>query len=311
MQHIDFRALEYLTALSKYGSLRKASKMIGVDPAAMSRKLSQLEEENQIKVWERGGNASVITDAGEELLRYHQSIIKSEASVLAKLNRLKGLKKGNIKIAIGEGFITDLIQSSLKEFMWRYPDISLSIEVAGAADAIKMLNAREVDFIITYASSFDHKLETHIERIHPLELIVPMGHPLALQSKEISAHGLKNIPVAIINTSTGMGKLVDHACEVYGLELEPKLQTNSVNALVSFVCSGLGVTFMPKLTVMEEIKQGKIEIVKTNIDMFLQARVRVQSLLDVELSLEAVTFMRFLSENTLFLKFDSNKISVD
>ena len=49
MHHFNIRALEYLNALSKYGSLRKASKMLNVDPAAVSRMLSQLEDQVEMK----------------------------------------------------------------------------------------------------------------------------------------------------------------------------------------------------------------------------------------------------------------------
>ena len=59
MHHFNIRALEYLNALSKYGSLRKASKMLNVDPAAVSRMLSQLEDQVEMKVWERN-NLSLI-----------------------------------------------------------------------------------------------------------------------------------------------------------------------------------------------------------------------------------------------------------
>ena len=182
MHHFNIRALEYLNALSKYGSLRKASKMMNVDPAAMSRMLTQLEAQAEMKVWERNNRHSLLTEAGNELLNYYRSIVRGEAAVLARLTKLKNLQGGNVSIAIGEGFITNLVAKPMQTFMTRYPDINLSIEIAGALDAVKMLEDQQIDFAITYASAPHPKLHSHVERSHPLELIVPKGH--FLTSKE-------------------------------------------------------------------------------------------------------------------------------
>ncbi len=66
----------------------------------------------------------------------------------------------------------------MQTFMTRYPDINLSIEIASALDAVKMLEDQQIDFAITYAAAIasKQKLRTHVERRHQLELIAPKGH---------------------------------------------------------------------------------------------------------------------------------------
>ena len=240
MHHFNIRALEYLNALSKYGSLRKASKMMNVDPAAMSRMLTQLEAQAEMKVWERNNRQSLLTEAGNELLNYYRSIVRGEAAVMARLSKLKNLKGGNVSIAIGEGFITNLVSKPMQTFMARYPDINLSIEIAGALDAVKMLEDQQIDFAITYASAPHPKLHSHVERSHPLELIAPKGHFLTMKEAPVTLQDIKDVSVALIDNSTGMGRLVKHAEQMSHITLQPKLQTNSVTALTNFVSAGLG-----------------------------------------------------------------------
>ena len=81
-----------------------------------------------------------------------------------------------------------------------------------------------------------------------------------------------------------------------------------MTALTNFVVAGLGVTFMPKLTVLEEIESGRIEVVPTEIEVLSKATVKVQSLKGRELSLQAETFLDFLMENTSFLRSDAHAI---
>ncbi|NAZ95534.1 LysR family transcriptional regulator [Vibrio toranzoniae] len=308
MHHFNIRALEYLNALSKYGSLRNASKMMNVDPAAMSRMLTQLEAQAEMKVWERNNRHSLLTEAGNELLNYYRSVVRREAAVLARLTKLKNLQGGNVSIAIGEGFITNLVAKPMQTFMTRYPDINLSIEIAGALDAVKMLEDQQIDFAITYASAPHPKLHSHVERSHPLELIVPKGHFLTSKEAPITLQDIKDVSVALIDNSTGMGRLVKHAEQVSHLTLQPKLQTNSVTALTNFVSAGLGVTFMPKLTVIDEIKSGQIEVVATELEMLSKATVKVQSLKGRALTLQAETLLGFLLENATFLSHDAYNI---
>lgn len=308
MHHFNIRALEYLNALSKYGSLRNASKMMNVDPAAMSRMLTQLEAQAEMKVWERNNRHSLLTEAGNELLNYYRSVVRGEAAVLARLTKLKNLQGGNVSIAIGEGFITNLVAKPMQTFMTRYPDINLSIEIAGALYAVKMLEDQQIDFAITYASAPHPKLHSHVERSHPLELIVPKGHFLTSKEAPITLQDIKDVSVALIDNSTGMGRLVKHAEQVSHLTLQPKLQTNSVTALTNFVSAGLGVTFMPKLTVIDEIKSGQIEVVATELEMLSKATVKVQSLKGRALTLQAETLLGFLLENATFLSHDAYNI---
>ncbi|MEZ8807530.1 LysR family transcriptional regulator [Vibrio atlanticus] len=308
MHHFNIRALEYLNALSKYGSLRKASKMMNVDPAAMSRMLTQLEAQAEMKVWERNNRQSLLTEAGNELLHYDRSIVRGEAAVLTRLAKLKNLKGGSVSIAIGEGFITNLVSKPMQTFMTRYPDINLSIEIAGALDAVKMLEDQQIDFAITYASAPHPKLHSHVERSHPLELIAPKGHFLTMKEAPVTLQDIKDVSLALIDNSTGMGRLVKHAEQMSHFTLEPKLQTNSVTALTNFVSAGLGVTFMPKLTVIDEIKSGQIEVVATELEMLSKATVKVQSLKDRALTLQAETLLDFLLENATFLSHDAYNI---
>ncbi|MEL0611416.1 LysR substrate-binding domain-containing protein, partial [Vibrio echinoideorum] len=71
------------------------------------------------------------------------------------------------------GFISKLVSMPMQTFMARYPDINLSFEIAGALDAVNMLEDQQIDFAITYSSAPHPKLHSHVERIHPLELIAP------------------------------------------------------------------------------------------------------------------------------------------
>ncbi|GAL24780.1 transcriptional regulator LysR family [Vibrio variabilis] len=222
MYHLNIRTLEYLYSIEKYGSLRKAARMLSVDPAAISRALSQLEQIIGVRIWERKSRNSCLTEPGRELVYYYKSILRGEVAVMQKLTQLKEFKKGHVSIAIGEGFISNFVSKPMQSFMVRHPGINLSLEIAGALDAVKMLEDQQVDFAITYASAPHSKLQTHIERTHPLELIAPKGHSLAAGQRPVTLEEIKESSLALIDSSTGMGRLVKHVENISHIKLEPK-----------------------------------------------------------------------------------------
>jgi len=301
MHKLPPRALEYLNAIARYKTLRKAASRLNVDPSAVSRLLSQLEDNLQLPIWDRTNNRNPITPAGDELLQYYRKMCASEQATLSRLDDLLNLRTGEVRIAVAEGIISDLISSPLQSFLKKHKDIQLTVEMAGAQDAVNLLQEEHIDFALTYASVNHPKLHCHLETDHPLELIVPPGHELTERTTPVTFASLADYPIALIDKSTGMGRLVTLAEEVNHLKLIPSLRTNSVAALKSFVMSGLGITFMPRMTVSEEIKQGKIMVVPMENSLFPQAKVRVLSVEGRELTLAAQALLNHLSDTMTFL----------
>lgn len=308
MQHLNPRALEYLNAVARFGTIRKAAARLNVDPSAVSRMLSQLEDVVEMTIWDRSNPKQPITAAGEELLRYFKKMQASEAATMSRLHDLVGLRAGEVRIAVGEGFISDLISSSLQSFLSAYPGIQISVEMAGALDAVQMLEDNEIDFAITYAPARHPKLNCLIEKRHPLDLIMPSDHPLSNTTAPLAIEDILNYPLALIDRSTGMGRLVSFVEEVSHVRLEPQLKTNSVAVLTNFVTSGMGITFMPKFTVIEEIRAGKISVISMEHPTLSQAHARVLSAEGRELTLAAQAFLDHLKHSMSFLMFNADEI---
>ncbi len=115
-----------------------------------------------------------------------------------------------------------------------------------------------VDLALVYAPVEDGELDVHVDTRQPLDLIIPANHALAGHRGAVPMRALRNESLALIHNSTGMGQLAVIAAQLERIELRPKLRTNSVAVLTNFVKSGIGVAFMPELTVSHEIEAGHI-----------------------------------------------------
>jgi len=311
MNKLSPRALEYLNAVARFGSLRKAAAKLDVDPSAISRLLAILEEEVGLPLWERSTRGSRITWAGGELLNHFRQIQASETATLSRIHDLRDLRTGEVKIAVGEGFIADLISAPLQDFISCYPGIQISVETAGANEAIMLIKDDQVDFGVVYACPQAAELHCHVQTSHPLDLIAPYHHPLVQENKAVNFKDICNYPLALIDSTYGMGKLVRMVEELEQVSLTPNLRTNSVTVLKKFVSSGLGITFMPQLTVADEIKAKTIRCVPIKHHLMASARAQVVSHKRRELAMPARALMEHLQSSMSFLREDAPALKVN
>jgi len=260
MLNLNQRALAYLGEVSRRGSLRKAAAHLGIDASAISRQLKGLEEWLGVAVIERQGNGVRATPAGRLLVEHYHAQRTAEEAVLSQLMALQGLERGEVRIAVGEGFIADLISAPLQSFMAAFPGIELEVLMAGVNEAMALVKEDEVDLALLYAPPVDPLLHAHVETRQPLDLIVPPDHSLLTLDRSVVLGDLAGLPLGLMDNCFGMRQMVNLVAQQERVHLQARLRTNSVAVLKNFVRSGIGVTFMPELTVMEEIRHGDIRV---------------------------------------------------
>ncbi|MBZ9557953.1 MULTISPECIES: LysR substrate-binding domain-containing protein [unclassified Modicisalibacter] len=307
MSPFKTRALEYLDAIVHYGSLRRAAAQLGVNPSALSRQLRALEEELDTLLLVRASRVA-LTPAGELILRHYRDQRAAERATLSRLQALQNLERGEVRIAVGEGFIADLISAPLQNFLATYPGLEIEVRMAGLSEAMLLVKEDAVDLALLYAPPDDRQLVSHIDRCQPLDLIVPAGHALAEAPAPLSLAAIADHPLALIDGRTGMGQLVDMALYAVHLSYRPRMTTNSVSVLKNFVRSGLGVTFMPELTVLEEIHEGSIVVREVEADVLRHARARIVSQAERPLTVAAQAFIHHLRHSMRFFSADAPRV---
>lgn len=304
MSPFKTRALEYLDAVIHYGSLRRAAAQLGVNPSALSRHLHALEAELEVTLLVRASRIA-LTPAGELILRHFRDQRAAERATLSQLHALQTLERGEVRIAVGEGFIADLISTPLQHFLTTYPGLEIEVKMAGLTEAMLLVKEDAVDLALLYAPPRDPQLTSHIDRLQPLDLIMPADHDLAPASTPLPLADIAAHPLALIDSHTGMGRLVDMALHTAHLSLRPRMRTNSVSVLKNFVRSGLGVTFMPALTVLEEIQEGSIVVRNVEADSLRHARASIVSHVDRPLTVAANALIEHLRGSMRFFHADA------
>ncbi|QOR40605.1 LysR family transcriptional regulator [Billgrantia diversa] len=306
---LNQRALAYLNEVIRQGSLRRAAARLGVDASAISRQLKALEEDLGIRLCERHGGGMRPTEAGRLLVKHFHAQRSAEEAVLSQLMAIQGLARGEVRIAVGEGFIADLITAPLGAFMSAFAGIDVEIRMAGVNEAISLIKDMEVDLALLYAPPVDPLIHAHVETRQPLDLIVPPGHALAKLPRPVRLRDLEGAPLALMDNPFGMRQMANMVAHHERVHLDARLHTNSVAVLKNFVRSGIGVTFMPELTVSDEIQRGEILALPMAYPIMNGARAQIVSLEGRELTVAAKACVEHLQKGMRFFRGDAPRLA--
>lgn len=302
---LNARALHYLAEVIRKGSVRRAAASLGVDATAISRRIKALEDEIGLELCERTASGMRATEAGELLVRHYQNQKTSEEAVMSRLDAMRGLHAGQVRIAVGEGFIADLIAAPLQTFLARHPGIALEVNMAGMHEAVQLLKEYDTDLALLYAPFHDQELLAHVDTRHPLHLIVSPHHELAGCKRPLELSDIQKYRLVLMGNQFGMGQLVSMVAQQEGVQLAPVLRTNSVAVSRQFALSGAGVTFMPEVTVQEDVRRGDLVVLPMRHSILAGARAQIASLAGRSLTVATQAFLEHLRRNMRFFREDA------
>lgn len=254
MKEINAKRLTYFYEAVSLGTIRGAADKLDVAPSAISRQITQLEEELSCILIERHRKGVRPTEAGQLLLKYYREATSNEEACLSELQALKGLKSGHITLAIGEGFIGDIMSKALPQFQALYPDLTLSVHVAGSNDLIRKLEEDEAHIGVLFHPPSHQKLRSHEISLHPLCAIVPVDHPLVALNRPVQLEELTPYPMVLQEAEFGVRQLIAVAEFKNRIRLAPTMTVNSFSLLKEFVRSNMGVTILPEFVVRRELE---------------------------------------------------------
>ncbi|VVE90164.1 LysR family transcriptional regulator [Pandoraea bronchicola] len=251
--------LPYLYEAVQCGTVRAAADRLDIAPSAVSRQIALLEAELALPLIERHKRGVHLTQAGRLLMEYYREQRAHQEDLLAKLQEVRGLRRGHIRLAVGEGFVSDLMGAPLQYFCKRYPDITLTLDLAGTNEVMRLVAEDDADIGLVYNPPAEPKIVSRAQMRQPVHAIVAPGSSLVDRLDSAGAlrlDALYDVPLALMHGAYGTRQLMELAEQSEKHRLVPTVTTNSISVLKHFVRAGLGATFLPAFAVSQEIEAG-------------------------------------------------------
>ena len=182
--NISHRQLKMFTTLAKHLNFTHAAKILHVTQPAISMQIKQLEDEIGLSLFEHMGKRMFLTPAGEETLRYAESILAELGELQYAISELKGIKRGHLKLMVANS-LSGLTAKLMAKFLKVYPEINISLEVGNRQQQIKALSENRIDLAIMGKTPVEIPVESHVILTTDILILAAPNHPLA-KEKNIS-----------------------------------------------------------------------------------------------------------------------------
>ena len=249
--------LKYIVAVSREKHFGKAAEACFVSQPTLSVAIKKLEEELEVKLFERSANEVTVTPLGEEIVRQAQSVLEQAASIKELAKRGKDPLAGPLKLGviytIGPYLLPDLVRQAID----RSPQMPLMLQENFTVRLLEMLRTGEIDCAIMAEPFPDTGLAIAALYDEPFLAAVPATHAFAAR-KTVTAQELKSETMLLL----GAGHCFrDHVLEVcpefarFSSDAEgirKSFEGSSLETIKHMVAAGMGVTLVPRLAVPKD-----------------------------------------------------------
>jgi LysR family hydrogen peroxide-inducible transcriptional activator len=249
--------LKYIVAVARERHFGRAAEACHVSQPTLSVAVKKLEEELDVKIFERGASEVSTTPLGEQIVRQAQQVIEQAAAIreIAKTGKdpVSGPLRLGVIYTVGPYLLPVLVRQAIE----RVPQMPLILQENFTVRLLEMLRTGELDCAILAEPFPDAGLAVAPLYDEPFLAAVPRKHPIAARPS-ISAEELKNETMLLLGTGHCFRDQVLEVCPEYARfssdaeGIRKSFEGSSLETIKHMVASGMGITVVPRLSVPVE-----------------------------------------------------------
>jgi LysR family hydrogen peroxide-inducible transcriptional activator len=270
---VTLTELKYIVAVAREKHFGKAAEACFVSQPTLSVAIKKLEEELELKLFERSANEVTVTPLGQEIIQQAQSVLEQAAQIKEIAKRGKDPLAGALRLGVIYTIGPYLLPSLVRQAIARSPQMPLMLQENFTVKLLEMLRTGETDCAVLAEPFPETGLAIAPLYDEPFMAAVPMAHPLAQQSA-VTAEQLKNETMLLLGTGHCFR---DHVLEVcpefarfssHAEGIRKSFEGSSLETIRHMVAAGMGVTLVPRLSVPDAALQDPSQ--RQNEDAFVK-----------------------------------------
>lgn len=254
----DFSQIKTFVLISDLGSLAAAARTLGISPAAVSKQLTRLEEELGLQLLLRSTRRLELTEVGKNYCFQCRRILEEVEAASALISQIKVVPNGVLKVVSGRHFAASYIVPHMKEFLLKYPQIELNLELA---ERIPDLNAEAIDLLIGMSISATGDVIQKRIATTTYSLCASPGY-LEQYGIPEKPEDLKNHRYIAHSMRKPDNELLFHNKKV--ITVTPYIRVNDAETMLKFALDGLGIVRLHRYVVEKHLEQGALQELLTS-----------------------------------------------
>lgn len=258
--------LKVFITVAKIKSFTQAAERLGVRQPSVSLVIKDLEQDLQVRLFEKLGHKINLTAAGELLLQDAEDILAKAEGLKERMDELKGLKKGRFAVGASPvpaaSFFPFVAEQFKREFAW----VETTLRIDTSVSLEKSLLDGELDAALLGRPAKSPLIIGELCHQEDIVAIAAPKHPAANKG----ALSLMRIAREQIITEEKGGGLIRELLEErfakLGIPFTPHMELSarigSRDIIRCAVAGGLGIGFVTKCHVLSDVEAGHLKILK-------------------------------------------------
>jgi len=253
--------LKYIVAVAREKHFGRAADACFVSQPTLSVAIKKLEEELEVKIFERNANEVTVTPLGEEIVRQSQSVLEQAAQIKEIAKRGKDPLSGALRLGVIYTIAPYLLPELVRHTIEMSPQMPLTLQENFTVKLLEMLRSGDIDCAIMAEPFPDAGLAVAPLYDEPFMAAVPSNHPLAQQTS-ITAQALKSETMLLLGNGHCFRDHVLEVCPEFARfssqaeGIRKSFEGSSLETIKHMVAAGMGVTLVPRLSVPKEALQA-------------------------------------------------------
>jgi DNA-binding transcriptional LysR family regulator len=295
MRNINLHQLATFQVVAKHCSYVRAAEELHFSQPAVSAQIHQLEESMGVKLFDKIGRRTHLTQAGEELYAYSQKIFSVIDETLETMEALRSPHSGRLSVGADTTVGSYVIPRLLGKFHQMYPEVEITLEVVNRGYLVEALVQNRLDMVVMGKTPTEVPVFAAPFAANELVLVAPPTHRLA-GCIHVSFVELTREYFLMREEGSGTRAALENAFQEAGLPLQVSMQVGNNSAIKQGVAAGLGIALISRVAIDMELETNRLTIL--DVEGFpLMRQWRLIHLKEKNLSATARAFKHFMLQH--------------
>lgn len=271
LHHIDLNLLYTLHTVVDAGGVAAAAKRLGRTQPAISARLRHLEEELEVKLFERIGRKLALTPAGRIIDAEVREVLSGIRRVLDHARSTDQSPTGTLRIGALPTVSAYVVGPAVPSFLRRFPRAGVSIRLGLTRSQLDELRSGDLDVVVSVGPM--PREELHVVKLADVRAMLAMrkrGAPAGT----VRLSRLRGLD--LIGFGSVGDLFFDSVWQFLGanrLEANMRTRVAHIQTIKGMIAAGGGVSILPGYTVVEsQLVARKVEKLSLSLPMWAAAR---------------------------------------
>lgn len=247
-------------AVARLLSFTRAADSLQMTQPAVTFQIKQLEEQLNVRLFDRSHNRISLTEAGRRAFDYAERIFGLYGEMENAIREATDDVSGVIRIAAGNAMAQFILSPMLAHFSEQFPAVQVRLDVCSWTQVISMVENSFADIGVIETAVASKKLITYKHSDMAWRFVTAPNHPLA-RVRTISAEMLAQQTWIMASETADAREIVMrylHDIGVDATRLRINMELGNMLMIKNAVEAGQGVAILPQAAITKELQLGTL-----------------------------------------------------